>query len=232
MISVIIPTLNEEKYIENLLKALKSQDYNKKFEIIVADSNSKDKTVKIARKYTDKVVVIKKRAPGAGRNAGAKLANGNILVFLDADAIPLYNFLKTVEKTFKNKKVIAATCPILPTTYGNQELFGLWLLNEFILKASINLGRPVFATICFVCRKDVFERAGGFDEKLKVVEDIEFSSRLRKFKGEYKFMANTLVLHSTRRLKKWRALKLINAWPLGYLRLKTIGKVPSYRPVR
>ncbi len=64
MISVIVPTLNEEKYIEPTLKALKNQIYRRKFEVIVADSLSRDKTVEIAEKYADKVISVKKRTVG------------------------------------------------------------------------------------------------------------------------------------------------------------------------
>jgi glycosyltransferase involved in cell wall biosynthesis len=231
-ISVIIPTYNEEKYIEHTLKALENQDFKKKFEIIVADSNSKDRTVRIARRYTDKVVVIDKMTPGAGRNAGAKIAKGNILVFLDADTVPMYNFMNIVEKTFLGKNVIAAACPILPSSYSNAELIGTWLLNEMLLKNSIKLHLPTFATICFACRKKAFEHVGMFNEDLRLVEDLEFSSRLRKIKGRYKFMSETFVVASTRRHKKWGALKVIKAWPFGYIKYKIFKKVPSYPPIR
>ncbi|MBS3055204.1 MAG: glycosyltransferase [Candidatus Aenigmarchaeota archaeon] len=231
-ISVIIPTLNEEKYIERTLKSLKNQDFNKKFEIIVSDSRSKDKTVKIARKYADRVVVIDKRTVGAGRNAGAKAANGEVLIFLDADTIPMYNFINKFDETFKDKKVVATTCPILPDSYTNIELIGTWLLNMFLLKTSIKLGKPVFPGICFACRKDAFNKAGGYDETMKLVEDIEFSSRLRKIKGKYKFIQETFVISSTRRHKKWGPLKIINAWPFGYIQYKVLKKTPDYPPVR
>ena len=90
-ISIIIPTLNEEKYIENTLKALKNQDYNGKYEIIVADGMSKDRTVKIAQKYADKVIKVKKPGISAGRNAGAGIAKGGIFLFIDADTIVFPN---------------------------------------------------------------------------------------------------------------------------------------------
>jgi len=232
LISVIIPTYNEEKYIEATLKALRNQSYDKKFEIIVSDSKSKDKTIKIAKKYADKVIVIDKRTVGAGRNAGADAARGEILVFLDADTIPMYNFLRIVEQTFKDKKTIAASCPILPSSYNNIELIGTWLLNSFLLRTSIKIKKPVFATICFVCRKDAFEKAGKFDENLKVIEDIEFSTRLRKIKGKFKFMEETVAIASTRRHKKWSALKIVKTWPLGYIKYKVLKKTPHYPPIR
>jgi glycosyltransferase involved in cell wall biosynthesis len=60
-VSVIIPTYNEENYIKNCILALRNQDYKGEYEIIVSDGNSKDNTVKIAKKFADKVVVCEKK---------------------------------------------------------------------------------------------------------------------------------------------------------------------------
>jgi glycosyltransferase involved in cell wall biosynthesis len=60
-VSVIVPTYNEERYIKFCILALKNQDYNGEYEIIVSDGGSKDNTVKIARKLADKVIICKKK---------------------------------------------------------------------------------------------------------------------------------------------------------------------------
>jgi glycosyltransferase involved in cell wall biosynthesis len=114
LVSIIIPTLNEEKYIESTLKALKNQDYKGKYEMIVADGLSKDNTVKIAKKYVDKVVLVKEKGIAKGRNAGAKVAKGNILLFIDADTILLFNGLTELIEPFKRKNIVGVTCPIIP----------------------------------------------------------------------------------------------------------------------
>lgn len=230
-ISVIIPTLNEEKYIKKTLLSLRNQDYEGKYEIIVADSCSKDKTVDIAKKYADKVVLVKKMSPGAGRNAGAKEAKGNILLFIDADTIAIPNLLKVVEKTFKNEKVTAAIPPMLPLEYG-KHLITFILANEFGLKLLIKLKNPILPTVCLACKKNIFLRTGGFNENLKCVEDLEFSSRLKKYGGKIIFMKDTFVLASLRRFKKWGFLKSVRAWPLGYLDLKLYNKTPKYDSIR
>jgi glycosyltransferase involved in cell wall biosynthesis len=87
-------TLNEEKYIETTLLSIKNQDYKGKYEIIMVDSNSKDRTVKIARKYADKVIVTKRRGVSVGRNIGARLAKGEILLFVDAYTVLLPNVIR------------------------------------------------------------------------------------------------------------------------------------------
>ena len=83
-LSIVIPAKNEEKYLPKLLASVKKQSF-KDYEIIVADNNSKDKTKEIAKSYGCKIV--KGGLPGKGRNAGAKIAKGEIILFLDADVI-------------------------------------------------------------------------------------------------------------------------------------------------
>ena len=100
-LSIIIPTLNEEKYLPKLLESIKKQNI-KSYEIIVADSNSNDKTREIARKFGCKVVKGRKN-PGSGRNNGAKVAKGSILFFIDADCYIEDNFLQKALNKTKDK---------------------------------------------------------------------------------------------------------------------------------
>ena len=89
MISIIIPTLNEESVLEETLKnirKIKSTPY----ELIISDGNSTDRTVEIAQKYTDNIVVYKgeeRQTIAGGRNLGAGIAGGSCLVFQDADVV-------------------------------------------------------------------------------------------------------------------------------------------------
>lgn len=78
MLSIVIPTLNEEKHLSVLLESIKRQDVDN-YEIIVADAGSRDNTKKIARKFGCKIT--KGGKPAAGRNAGAKKAKGSTLCF-------------------------------------------------------------------------------------------------------------------------------------------------------
>ena len=93
MLSIIIPALNEEKYLPLLLKEIKKQNFADDLEIIVADAGSEDKTVEIAKNYGCKIV--QGGLPARGRNEGAKIAQGDIFLFMDADNIYLpKNFLE------------------------------------------------------------------------------------------------------------------------------------------
>src|SRR3989344_202368 len=89
LVSIIIPTYNEEKTIANCLKSIKNQTY-KPVEVIVVDDGSTDKTVEIIKKCqmsNVKCQILRQHhlGPGPARNLGAKYAEGEILVFVDAD---------------------------------------------------------------------------------------------------------------------------------------------------
>jgi len=107
--SVIIPTRNEEEYVGKALKSVIRQTVSRKeMEIIVCDAESSDKTVKTARKYADKIIVKKTRNPAQGRNLGAKIAKGEILMFLDADSELGRNSLRKINEVIK-KGYVAGT---------------------------------------------------------------------------------------------------------------------------
>lgn len=205
-ISVIIPALDEEECIENLLKSLKNQDCNVKFEIIVADNGSKDDTVKIARKYTDKVVSVKERGTGPARNGGAKHANGKYLIFLDADAVLPLDYLARAHRIFKKDKY-AGFCGGFKYQKKSLkfrvsgEIFNLYLLIRSIFGGTV---LPGF-NICVP--KSIFLKTNGFKNLL--FEDIYFSCCLKKI-GKTKYFNNFYLFHSTRRLEKMGILKALN----------------------
>jgi glycosyltransferase involved in cell wall biosynthesis len=196
MISVIIPTFNEEKYLEPTLKALRNQSYRKKFEIIVADGGSKDRTVRIARRYADKVVVTG-RGISRGRNAGALASKGDILVFIDADTIPHFNALEEFEKAVGKRGVVAATCIAIPISPRIDDFAIYWAINNYE-KMTIRAKSPHLFGWAFACRRAAFEKVGGFDESIEVGEDVDLSRRIAKV-GKVRFVEETMVMTSARR---------------------------------
>ncbi|MBU0615524.1 MAG: glycosyltransferase, partial [Nanoarchaeota archaeon] len=105
MLSIIIPTLNEEKHLPRLLDSITRQRF-KDYEIIVADNNSKDKTRDIAKKFGAKVVPG--GLPAKARNLGAKAAKGNILLFLDSDVILSKGSLNKAVTEFTQRNLTVA----------------------------------------------------------------------------------------------------------------------------
>jgi len=232
-ISVIIPTLNEEKYLEKTLLSIKAQTIEQPYEIIVSDGKSKDKTVEIAKKYADKIVIYNKKGISVGRNLGAKYAEGEILVFVDADTILLPNTLEEVYKEVKKRNVALVSCPILPLSCLPSFYFLYWLYNQFS-KNSIKVGKPQIAGIFMATKKEIFDLVKGFDEKLKILEDFDFSERISKF-GEVKIIESTFVITSPRRIEKWGkakgAAKYLAIYLAYLLTWKNLGW-RIYKPVR
>ena len=106
-LSIIIPALNEEKFLPHLLDSLVSQT-GKNFEVIVVDGSSKDKTVEMVKSYAKKlpslqVIVSKKASLPFQRNMGAKAATGEWLIFVDADSILLPYFVERVNIFIETK---------------------------------------------------------------------------------------------------------------------------------
>jgi GT2 family glycosyltransferase len=232
MISTIIPTLNEGKYLANTLRALKNQDIDEEYEIIVADGKSRDNTVKIAKKYADKVITVRKKGPSAGRNAGAKIAKGDLLLFLDADTIVIFNCLSEFAKSFRRKKVVAVSCPILPLSPNLRDIMMYWIYTNFA-KISIKSKRAQIAGICCAYKRNAFKKLGGFDERMHTCEDLDLSSRASKI-GKIIFNENTFALTSTRRVEAWGRTKAANRY-LRYLLLYWLGNPPDsndYKPFR
>lgn len=194
-ISVVIPTYNEEKNIEKCLLSIKNQTI-KPYEIIVADSNSEDRTVEIAKKYA-KVIVIKPkvRTVAIGRQAGADVAKGDIIAFTDADSQPERNWLEKIKKEFEDKRVIAVYGEVLterPYT----------ILSKFY-NLFLKVSRPLFpspAGMNIAVRKSAFEKE-KFNIYLVTCEEIDLFNRLKKH-GKIKFV-NAVVRTSARRIRKF-----------------------------
>ena len=200
IVSVIIPTLNEKKFIKKTILALKNQTIPKKnYEIIVSDSSSTDNTVNIAKKYADKVVICERKGAGHGRNFGAKFAKGKYLAFVDADTIVSKTYIEGVIEGLKN--AIAVTGPMRALEHDSKKLDAFYKYWDLQTKISIDLKKPIFPGFNFGVRKKEFDKLKGFKEKDIVVEDMDLSFRLAKI-GKIVFNKKMSVKTSTRRLKE------------------------------
>ena len=167
-ISVIIPTMNEEKYIGRLLKSIKDAGFNG--EIIVVDGGSKDRTMKIARKYGAKVYV-KKGNVAFARNYGARKAHGDIFVFLDADMVVGRNFFREVRKKIHKFRTLVFNP--LGNDMNGKASYLAFLFNK-IMAQFIKFGLKYMTGGGVVVTRKYFEMAGGFNERMIVAEDMEF----------------------------------------------------------
>jgi glycosyltransferase involved in cell wall biosynthesis len=205
-ISIVIPTLNEEKYLPKLLQSIKNQKF-KEYEIIVADANSKDKTVEIAKKYGAKVV--KGGMPAVGRNNGAKIAKGEFLYFFDADVRLSKSFLKKSYNEIQKRHLELASCEFIPLSNLMIDKVGHKLTNiYFKINQYSNPHAPGF---CILVKTSLFKRVNGFDENLKMAEDHDFVKRASKF-TRFRILKSIKIRVSIRRLKKEGRFVLIGKY--------------------
>jgi cellulose synthase/poly-beta-1,6-N-acetylglucosamine synthase-like glycosyltransferase len=175
MISFVIPAHNEAALLGDTLRILRASadELGEPFEIIVVDDASTDATAEIARKAGATVETIDRRQIAAARNAGAKLARGEILVFVDADThVPV----KTLHQ---------AMAALRGGAIGGGSRFRFlsgprWA--HVLGQGTVLMMRTLsWAAGCFLyVRRDAFDTAGGFDERLYATEELALSRLLKR----------------------------------------------------
>ncbi|MDP8012568.1 MAG: glycosyltransferase [Nanoarchaeota archaeon] len=186
LISIVIPTRNEEKRIGKLLRSIKEQTY-KNYEILVGDS-SDDKTPNICKKEGAKVFRAKRRGVSAGRNIALKHARGELVAFIDADVILTRRVFEAAVKALENKRTVGVMPlfkPIAGEIPKNKRpiIYFLNDLGNFLIKANGLGGFRVYG--CVICRRKDVNKVGYFDEKMHISEDTDFYRRLSKY-GKFK----------------------------------------------
>jgi glycosyltransferase involved in cell wall biosynthesis len=197
MISIIIPALNEEDYLPLLLESIKRQKVFE-HEIILADAGSKDKTLEIAKQYG--CIITPGGLPGRGRNLGAKVAKGEFILFLDADCVLPDDFFEKFLFEAKTRNLDIAGFCLVPSPKNKLSSF---LLNVFYNQPIVLLESALpHAAMGIFVKKDIFEKAGGFDEDVKLAEDHYFVRRaIKLFKSKFGIIKSTEIFVSDRRFK-------------------------------
>ncbi|MEK7665027.1 MAG: glycosyltransferase [Patescibacteria group bacterium] len=220
MLSIIIPTFNEEKYLPNLLRSIVKQNF-KDYEIIVADAGSKDKTREIANKYNCKIV--EGGLPAKGRNEGAKAAKGNILLFLDGDIVLPPNFFIKALSEFTAKKINFGAFALLPYPKNKVSYF---FFNNFYNKQTAFFEKfsPHAAGSAILIKRATFEKLKGYDETVKLAEDHDLAKRAKKI-AKFKFLKSTKVFVSDRRFKQYGWTNTIVKYIFCELHMALLGPV-------
>lgn len=201
-LSVVIPTLNEAAYLPNLLDALAAQT-RPADEVIVADAGSTDGTPEIARRYGARVV--QGGTPAVGRNAGARAATGDLILFLDADVVPPPDFIARAVAEFLRKGYDVATARVVPWDGNPVEKIVHDAANlYFILMQSVLPYAPGF---CILVRRELHAKIGGFDETLRMSEDIDYVRRAARH-GRFGVLTSTQIPVSMRRFRKEGMLRV------------------------
>lgn len=222
MVSVIIPTYNEEEYLPLLLRSLIAQTY-KDFEIIVADAHSKDHTRAIAAEFGARV--IDGGLPARGRNLGAAAAKGDILLFFDADVVlPDPWFLQGTLAEFEKRRLGAATCKILPLSDKKIDKVFHAAFNYFMWVTQATT--PHAPGFCIFVRKQVHDAIGGFDEEIRLAEDHDYVSRAAKV-AKFGLLKSYEIPVSVRRFERDGRMNIARKYLLAELYLRTRGNIKS-----
>lgn len=196
VISVIVPALNEATYLPRLLDSLSAQR-GVPFEVIVADAGSTDGTREAAEKWG--AIVVPGGKPAEGRNAGAAVARGDFLFFLDADIRLPEGFLKSAYDEMERRYIDLATCEGRPDSDISFDKL-LFSFSTTVMRLTLRMEPRAQGYATFVTKR-LFRRAGGFDESVTLGEDHDFSKRAARIRP-LEFLTSVYVVVSVRRLEK------------------------------
>ena len=195
--SIIIPTYNEEEYLPVLLESIKTQSFDD-YEVIIADANSTDRTREIAEEYG--CVVVDGGLPAVGRNNGAKVAKGDILLFLDSDLKLTDDYLRDVLYEFRMKHLGIAISQMLPLSDKVEDKV-LHDLANYLMIGIQNVKPHGAGCYGIIVKRELHEKYGGFDESLTFGEDTEYIERIGE-NEPFEVLRNAKIGVSTRRLEE------------------------------
>ena len=180
LFSIVIPALNEEHVIGQCLDSIAGLDFpHQKFEVIVVDNGSSDRTYEIAESYREEmnttVLLRPKVNISALRNAGAGVSFGEYLIFLDADMVVRGDWLRTAEKL-----IISSNAQIIGGSFDVPE-HSSWIARVWFRRkgTAVNLSPSYIPSGQLMMRRSQFNAIGGFDESLETSEDCDFCCRAR-----------------------------------------------------
>lgn len=209
-ISVIVPAYNEERHLPATLTAIEAarrHASNEQVEVIVVDNDSTDRTPAAAAKAGATVVREPVRNVARARNTGAASANGESLVFIDADTIIPERLLDEIARAMRDPACIGGAVDARHMT--NRPFVRLYL--RFWQCIGTVAGMAQGATQ--FCRRDVFRELHGYDESLWMGEDVDFHWRLkalaRRRNARVAFLRHVWVVPSPRRFDQWPVWKIL-----------------------
>ncbi|MDK2890563.1 MAG: hypothetical protein PWR21_1195 [Methanoculleus sp.] len=211
MISVVVPTYNEEQNIERCLRSLADQTVPREtYEIIVVDGDSKDRTRELAEPLADQVFIQTSKRVGGARNDGAMAASGEIVATTDADCILPRDWVERIGRNFAEREIVQLYGTVYPIEGGLRNRLSLFGANIFS-----RLGyhtRTIYFTLgCNTAfDREAFVRAGMY-RCIDAGDDLEIAQRMRKL-GKVYLDPRLKVGFSMRRYQQFGTLKSIWEW--------------------
>jgi len=176
--SIIIPAYNEEQYLPRLLDsiAVARSNYSggaEALEVIVADTDSTDRTAEVAEAHGARVVKVEKRRIAAARNGGGHAARGEILCFIDADSAVHPQTFDVIDQTMKSRRYVWGVTGADLERKSFALMITYYLFMPMVFLTGIDTGLSF-------CRREDFEAVGGYDENRLYAEDVIFPLALRR----------------------------------------------------
>lgn len=202
-VSFVVPAWNEERLLPRTLRAIHraAEAAGVSYQVIVADDGSTDRTAEVARAEGAEVVACDHRQIAATRNAGARAADGELLVFVDADTEVTPEAVRGALEAVDGG-----------ATYGGADLtwdgaIPLW--SWILLRTTLLLYRlgKLASGAFFFCTRDAFERVGGFDESYYAAEEYDLAKKLKRI-GRHAWIRDRVVT-SGRKLRAHSAGELL-----------------------
>lgn len=203
MISFIIPAHNEQDYLGRTLQSVSraGRELGLSFETVVVNDASADRTADVAQQHGARVISVDVRQISAARNAGAKCATGEMLIFLDADTV------------CSAAVVGAAISALRAGAIGGGCAFRFDGRVPFYGRVLQALAAPLYRALkiasgCFLfCTREAFQSVGGFDETLFAAEEAAMSRALRRH-GRFVILREQ-VITSGRKLRAYSAYEVL-----------------------
>jgi len=196
LISIIIRAYNEEKHIKKLLEKIFNQDIKESFEVIVVDSGSVDKTLKIASSYPVKITHISPKEFSFGRslNKGIKESKGDYLVFISAHCYPnRRDWLRNIIKPFNDKKsglVYGKQRGNHLTKFSEQQIFFKLFPEKSIPDQKIPFCNNANIAIC----RSLWKRI-PYDETLTGLEDLDWANKILRLGYHIFYNSEAEIIH-------------------------------------
>jgi glycosyltransferase involved in cell wall biosynthesis len=204
MISFVIPAHNEAELIGRTLAALheSARTAGESYEVIVVDDSSSDRTGAIARENRARVVAVNFRQIAATRNAGARVATGDLLFFVDADTLVTGRAVRAAVRAMRGGAVGGGSA----VRFDRPVPLYATIMERILLPVLLPLFK--LAPGCFLfCTQRAFLAAGGFDEALFWSEEVAFGKRLKR-QGRFVILREP-VITSGRKVRANSALGML-----------------------
>lgn len=209
-LSIVIPTLNEENFIKNILGDILNNTY-KDHEVIVSDSGSEDKTRNIVKSFTEKHPNIRlvhaRRGAAAARNDGATNARGEYILFLDADQRIPSNLLEKSVNEMKEKCLDIGGHYSKPTSKRFIDKLFWFMCNNFLFRPAQYVSPAASTGAGLIVKRSLHEKINGFDEGIHVTHDHDYVKRASRT-GRFRMLRNAKSKFNMRRFDEEGRLKL------------------------